>query len=903
MGYVNTEAYSTESILEQAPFAYAIQRMIYSEDKPVNTIIMDANHAFCQLFKKDKEAVIHHELFSLSQSIRNEVDVFIKEFQDVVENHETITVTIYFSNLGKYMTIRAMPYQDKDFITWVTDESDKYLTAQKVQSHQKALFEELSNQKNLLNTIMNAIPNPIFIKNAKGNYIGCNEGFEKFVGRSKQDILLRSDFELFEPELAQLFWDNDEIVRKTKKQRQNEEWVVYPNGSEELFETIKAPLIDEYGELVGTVGISHRVTERRRHLDIIEGERRLFDGGMVTVFVWEYKKGLPVRYVSRNIEILLGYGIETFYRKGFCFENLIHPDDKYRAQKEVEQYIHQGKKSYTQYYRLLHKNGSYRYVYEFTMIDYNERQQVDQLRGYIFDQTHLMKVEHELAKEQQRLSNIIEGTGAATWEWEIQTGVLHVNKQWYETLGYTYEELSPINIQTWEALTHPEDLLLSNKKIIAHFKKETPYYESEFRLRNKRGDWIWFHDRGRVVSWGASGEPLIMSGFHTSIHEKRVAEEIIRQSEKLTALGQLTGGIAHDFNNQLMIMSSYAELMKLNTCPVIQKNYLDKIEGVIYHSADLVKQLLAFSKKGKYEAQVVDIKPVLEGVSLLLSHTMPKTIRIKVNIKHQNLKCLVDRSLVENAIINICLNAKDAMKQGGTIRLSGKSIYFQNYFQTQIGWINPGEYVVITIKDDGMGMSEEIVPHIFEPFFTTKETGTGMGLSAVYGSVRRHEGGVCVKSELGKGTQFDIYLPMTHQPFVSEFKKPLSCIEKLGNKKHKRILIVDDEPLITETIVTFLEEIGHEIMAFNSPLDAITYFEKHAEHLDLCILDIMMPGIDGFEFYEHLKKLKGAIPVIYLSGFSDSFKVSDDIGMDIVAFIEKPVRFEELKAYIDSINE
>ncbi|MBC7960272.1 MAG: PAS domain-containing protein, partial [Vallitaleaceae bacterium] len=610
------------------------------------------------------------------------------------------------------------------------------------------------------------------------------------------------------------------------------------------------------------------------------------------VFIWLPKEGWPIEYVSKNIHELMGYPSAMFYSEKFKFEQLIHPDDLSRVKQEVERFRNLDVSSYEQSYRLMHSNGTYQWYYDFTVPEKDDKGVVTRLRGYIFNQTRLKQIEMDLEKERLRLQNILDGTQVGTWEWEIQTGKLMINERWAELIGYTLEELEPISIQTWERFAHPEDLEKSYALIAQHTKGEIDHYEIECRMRHKSGEWIWIIDRGKIVQWDENKNPMLMCGFHVDITKKKLSEEVLRQTEKLSAFGQLAGGVAHDFNNQLMIISSYIDLLSALDLSDLALNYIDKIATVSLRSSHLVKQLLAFSKKGKYDEKLTDMALLIQNTMNILRHTLDKNINISTTILNKNIKCMVDASLIENALINICINSRDAMPRGGQLDVLLERVHISRPQKTAISDLIPGTYMRLQISDTGCGIDEATIPHIFEPFYTTKDAGTGMGLSAVFGTIRRHKGGVNVMSVVELGTTFEIYLPVSE--LEAEIPSEVKNISE-GTKEKYQLMVVDDESLICDVLHTFLSGLGYQVAAFSDTREALSYYKEHQQRVDLVILDVVMPHMNGYELLECMLQENPNLQAIYLSGYSEDYKRSQKLAQNVCAFIEKPVKLRDLE--------
>lgn len=274
------------------------------------------------------------------------------------------------------------------------------------------------------------------------------------------------------------------------------------------------------------------VSEEVKARELIERERNLFAAGPVAVFEWYPEAGWPVYYVTPNVIEVLGYSAEEMQQEGFHFAELLHPEDIEQVGREVDAHLAKRTPRFEQSYRLRCKDGVYRWFYDFTVPQW-EGDKIVKIRGYLVDQSRQKEVEASLALERRRLTDILDGTRTGTWEWSVQTGETVFNERWAEIIGYRLEELEPISIETWSSLVHPDDAKISEALLTRHFARETDYYECECRMKHKDGSWVWVLDRGRVVEWDREGRPILMSGTHTDITERKMAEIELQEQERM----------------------------------------------------------------------------------------------------------------------------------------------------------------------------------------------------------------------------------------------------------------------------------------------------------------------------------------------------------------------------------
>lgn len=395
--------------------------------------------------------------------------------------------------------------------------------------------------------------------------------------------------------------------------------------------------------------------------------------------------------------------------------------------------------------------------------------------------------------------------------------------------------------------------------------------------------------------------PLITNGAKGAViriddvTREYTLEEQLNQSRKMDAVGQLAGGIAHDFNNMLAGIIGAAEILD-----ILRKNdgksskYIDIIIQSSQRAAGLISKLLAFSRKSNIEKKSIDIDKTIIDTIEILERSIDKKIQISFNDKAKSKFVLGDDSQIHNALLNMGINAAHAMPNGGLLSFSIENIFLdKKYCELSPFDIIPGNYLEIEVRDNGVGIPPEHISKIFEPFFTTKKQGegTGLGLAAVYGIVKEHSGAVTVYSEIGTGTVFHIYLPLTENlNLISE--------EKKLEHGHGQILLADDEEIIRLTSQDILETLGYTVLTAKNGLEAVEIFKANIENVDLVILDMIMPEMNGREAFHEIKKIRNDVNIIISSGFSKNEDLAELYNHGLSGFIKKPFRIDELSVMI-----
>ena len=399
------------------------------------------------------------------------------------------------------------------------------------------------------------------------------------------------------------------------------------------------------------------------------------------------------------------------------------------------------------------------------------------------------------------------------------------------------------------------------------------------------------------ISVVSPGKDLIATVFE-DVTERKHTEERLRQSEKMEAIGQLAGGIAHDFNNQLMGIMGYAEMLYNRLEDENMRKDAENILRISRRSSELTKQMLAFARKGKYQAVPVNIHKLIEEVIGLLSHSVDKRIEIKRVLKASPATIMGDSTQLQNAFLNLGINARDAMPNGGELTFTTEALELDGSYFGDVKKIISNRYLKICVIDNGLGMDRETINHIFEPFFTTKAAGkgTGMGLASVYGTVNSHNGVINVESDLGKGTVFSIFFPL-YEEEGSEFDD--SNAETPVARKEVNILLVDDEEVVRDMVARMLRSLGHNVVVCNDGLEALEYYKQEWQKVDLVIMDMVMPRMNGRDSFMGMLAINPKINAILISGYSIDGEVQRLLDSGMKGFIQKPFNTKDLDKAIE----
>jgi PAS domain S-box-containing protein len=493
--------------------------------------------------------------------------------------------------------------------------------------------------------------------------------------------------------------------------------------------------------------------------------------------------------------------------------------------------------------------------------------------------------EHRRTEEKLfKLSRSIEESPVAFVLMDVNGNVEYVNPEFFRISGYTPRDMTGLKVKDLQPTgMQPDDFQKAWESV-----GSDNIWRGEMRIRKQDGEWLWSYltmlplknPEGRVNS---------MMMIMEDASEKRRLEAQLIQSQKLEGIGQLAGGVAHDFNNILTAIIGYAQLVYLN----MQQD--DTNRGHIKHildysekAATITKSLLAFSRRQTANLSCFNINDLISDFQKLLLRLMPENIEIQTQFTSQKLSVLVDKVQLEQVIMNLATNARDAMPDGGLIIIATNMMEIDHEFIKANGYGKTGSYAQITVADMGKGMDRQILDKIFEPFFTTKEQGkgTGLGMTIVYNIISRHNGFITVESEPGKGTRVRILLPIVEAGEAVNGNKTEEFIEQGGART---ILVAEDDAGIRDLITTILTERGYLVIGAADGVEAVSLFRDNMEKVALVMLDGIMPKKNGREAYREIRAMKPDVKVIFMSGYSENMLDFDHLQDRKIHFLQKPV--------------
>jgi PAS domain S-box-containing protein len=519
------------------------------------------------------------------------------------------------------------------------------------------------------------------------------------------------------------------------------------------------------------------------------------------------------------------------------------------------------------------------------------------------DISERITAERLLRESEARHRMLVESASDLIAEIDLHGRYVYVSPNFDRQLGYAPEQLLGAS---WFDQVHPDDRADARdaiRDLSAQETRECP----PLRLRHIDGSWRWVETNLKKYE-NFRGEPLVLA-FFRDITRRREAEDALQrsqedllQSQKMEAIGRLAGGVAHDFNNLLTAITGYCNLLleEIGEADELRAD-AEEITRAADRAAGLTRQLLAFSRRQVLHPRVLDLNAVMADVDRLLRRLIGEDIELVTSLADELPHVKLDPGQLEQLVINLAVNARDAMPRGGRLSISTTSLEIPPQGDLDHPGIEPARYVTFTVQDTGVGMPPETLSKIFEPFFTTKEAGkgTGLGLATVYGIIQQSGGEIRVESEPGQGSTFTVYLPQ-----VDEAVDPPDPIAVHGELRgSETVLVVEDSETVRKLVTRYLEKHGYTVLDAPSAIDALRCAKRHEGNIDLLVTDVVLPKMDGHELAKRLRRLLPEVKVVYMSGFSDDALsqhgvVASDISLVLKPFAP-PVLLREVRRILD----
>jgi len=761
---------------------------------------------------------------------------------------------------------------------------------------------ELTESKTILNLVVENVPLMIFLKEAKDlRYILFNRAGEDLLGYDRKDLLGKSDLDFFPAEQAAFFMGKDREVLNGETGFGDipEEPVLTAGKGTRLLHTRKVRVRDNDGVTKYLLGISEDITElKQAEIALRKSEARYRSYIELTGQIgWVANVSGEIEEDVPSLRKFTGQTYEE--AKGSGWVKALHPEDLERTLRTWNQSV-AAKSAWEMEYRMRRYDGVYRNLLVRSFPVFKPDGSVREWIGTCIDITERIQAEAELRASAEELRTLAEAMPQIVWITRPDGWNIYFNKRWMDYTGLTLEESFG---HGWNKPFHPED----KQRAWDAWQKAIAgkgVYSIESRLRRADGVYRWWlvrgvpmlDDAGRIVKW--YGTCTDIHDLKTAAKEREELQSQLKQSQKMETIGKLAGGVAHDFNNILTAIIGYAGfLMKDLAKDDPKREDVKEILTAAERAAGLTQQLLAFSRKQVLRTEAADLNSVVAGIEKMLKRLIGENIKLETRFTPSPCRVMVDIGQIEQVLVNLAVNARDAMPEGGTLTLETALMDAGADFVSKHPAFTPGRLVCLTVKDTGCGMTDKVKEHVFEPFFTTKETGkgTGLGLSTVFGILKQSGGEIGLESAPDRGTTFNICLP------YYEAAAPGNG-EKTGAEKDKdallpgseTILLVEDEESLCRLAERLLRTSGYTVISAASGAEALELMERRGKAVDLLMTDVIMPGMSGRELSMELGRRKLIHRTLFMSGYTDDAIAKHGVLEPGLAFIYKPFTVESL---------
>jgi PAS domain S-box-containing protein len=757
-----------------------------------------------------------------------------------------------------------------ELIAIVEDISERKL-AQLARDETETRFRQLAD----------TIEDVFWLTDANQNYLYLSPAFERIWGRPVQDFYRNPD--LWSASIVDE--DRSNVLAAWKGSKYGkfdmEDRIQRPDGTVHWVADRGFPVLDDAGQVLRVAGTARDVTERKHaRQSLIESEERFrLLSKASTDAIWDWDLATNSLWWNEGLEAQFGYRRSEFGPTIDAWRSRVHPDDYAKMGPDIDPNAKYQNDKWSSEYRFRRKDGSYAYVLDRSYVIRDSAGKPVRIIGGITDITDRKQAEERLAEQAALLdvsqdAIIVQGLDNRILFWNRSAERIY---GWTaaETLGRSAEEL---------LYSSPADF----HEAVATATKRG-HSSAQFEHHRKDGTKLTVEGSMTVVR-GSDGSPRSILAVNTDITERLGMEEQLRQSQRLEAVGQLTGGIAHDFNNLLTVILGSTELLVEQLGEDDKRRGLaDNTMAAAQRGAKLTQRLLSFSRRQALDPKTVNVNQLLAGMESLLRRTLSSNISIELVLSKDLGNAMVDPSQLDNAVLNLCLNARDAMKDGGKLTIETADIDLDG----DDADVAPGRYVMIAVTDTGTGIAPEILTRVFDPFFTTKEVGkgTGLGLSMVYGFVTQSEGQVKICSEPGRGTTVTLYLPGAVGA-IAATKEPSESDPAQGGSE--TILMVEDDKLVRSHVENQLRALGYRVIAAIDGSSALIAFRADPK-VDLLFTDVIMPGgMSGKQLADALRQIKPDLKVLFTSGYAEKAIVHQGRLDPGVRLLSKPYRRAEL---------
>ena len=779
----------------------------------------------------------------------------------------------------------------------------------------------------LLRSFVEAAPGVMYAKDRQGRLLIGNSGASELIGRPPADYVGRTDAELLaDPAQAAAVMATDERIMASGKGEQLEEEISFADGRRAWWLSTKAPLRNGDGEVIGLVGTSLDITDRKsaeaERLDIEERYRLAAQATNDAVWDWRMSDG----HVVWNEALSSLFGHDLMETSAQWWLGHIHPEDRDRIDRNIHGVIEGDGTTWTGEYRFRRADGSYAAVLDRGAVLRDADGRPLRMIGAMLDLSGRKAAEAALAEGEERLRLATEAGELGLWDLDLVQNILLWPPRTKAMFGISSD--ADVTIDDFRSGLHPDDRAATLAALDASADpQQRANYDVEYRTVGKEDGIVrWVAAKGRGIF--EAGRCVRMLGVAIDITARKAAdarlqelneqlearvraevaerlrvEDALRQSRKMQAVGQLSGGIAHDFNNMLATVIGPLDLLalRIGDSDARAVRYIEMALDGAQRAAQLTQRLLAFSRQQPLQPVALDVNHLVAGMTDLLVHSLGSSVILQTVLGGGQWWTHADASQLENVILNLAVNARDAMPGGGRLNLQTSNCHVGLANALEHDGVPAGDYVRITVADTGSGMPPEVMARAFDPFFTTKPVGqgTGLGLSQVYGFVQQSNGHVRLHSLPGEGTTVLIYLPRLLAEADALPATPAAPAPLAGGGA-EQILVVDDDAAVRAFSVDALTELGYQVLSADGAASALPLLQAHPG-ITLLFTDVVMPGMNGRQLADEARARHPQLKVLFTTGNSRNALVDDGVLDAHVQLIGKPFTIGELATRVRAV--
>jgi len=754
-------------------------------------------------------------------------------------------------------------------------------------TERKRAEEELSRSEERYRDMVENAHDIIYSHDLEGNYTSMNKAGERITGYTLEEALGLNLAQTVAPEYLEKA--RQMLARKLAGENVTAyDLVIVAKDGRRVAVEVNTRIILENGRPVGVQGIARDVTERRQAEEALRGSeeryRLLFESNPQPMWVYDLE---TLAFLAVNGAAVQHYG---YSREEFLAMTVkdIRPPEEVPALLELLARPVSGLEKAGKWKHRKRDGGVINVEITSHQLTFAGRRAELVLGNDVTERT---KAEAALRAAEEKYRGIFENAVEGIFQSTPEGQWISANPALAHMLGYE----SPQELMA--SVTDIERQLYVEADSRVEYRRQLEEHGivrgGVTQFRRKDGSSLWVSVSARAVR-DESGALVSYEGSVEDITERKRLEEQLRQSQKMEAVGQLAGGVAHDFNNLLTAITGYSDLTlrRLRAEDPLRRN-VEEIKRAGDRAASLTRQLLAFSRKQVLQPKVLDLNAVVSDMEKMLRRLIGEDVELRTALDSELGSVKADPGQIEQVIMNLAVNARDAMPHGGNLIIETENVYLNEGYATSHIAVKPGAYVMLAVSDTGCGMSEETQSRIFEPFFTTKEVGkgTGLGLSTVYGIVKQSGGNVWVYSEAGEGTVFKIYLPRVDEA-AQDYKPDHGGEESLDGTEI--VLLAEDDERVRGLVRAVLEGYGYRVLEAEGGSAALSVSERHEGPIHLLLTDVVMPKMSGRELANHLARSRPGMKVLYMSGYTDESIVHHGVLDAGTPFIQKPFEPEAL---------